>query len=318
MGLLDELAVEFGLGRNDLRYLIATAPRRYKSYQIEKKHGGFRTIAQPSRELKSLQRYVLTEKLEGLSVHAAATAYVKGKGILDNADPHKNSRVILKMDFESFFPSIKPKDFRRYAIKHNLDSISILDLSLYESLLFWGEGGRSPKSLSIGAPTSPIISNILLYGIDADLSAYARLVDVIYTRYADDITVSGPDTDSVLKFEKHCRKLISQTRSPKLSFNELKRGLYFPGQKQMVTGLNLTPSGTISVGRQRKREMSALLHRSTLGQLDAERMSRLKGLMGFCIACEPEVVTRMRAKYGDEAVDRVLHFTVPPRIQRRG
>jgi hypothetical protein len=318
MSLLDELAIEFGLGRNDLNYLIATAPRRYKSYEIPKRRGGFRTIAQPSRELKALQRYILSAKLQKFPVHSAATAYVQGKGIRDNASPHQNSRVLLKLDFERFFPSIRPRDFTRYVLESETGEIEVADLPLYEKLLFWGEGKPSPKSLSIGAPTSPMVSNILLRRLDEALSSAARELNVIYTRYADDITTSADSVEDVIKFERACRSIVSKLKSPKLSFNEAKRGLYLPGQKQMVTGLILTPVGGISIGRERKREISALLHRVTLDELDAERMSRLKGLLGFCIACEPEFVTRMRTKYGDQALDRVLQFAIPPRTQRRG
>src|ERR1700677_3882452 len=46
---------------------------------------------------------------------------------------------------------------------------------------------------------------------------------------------------------------------------------------------------------------------------DISAMGRLKGWLGFCLATEPLFVSRMRAKYGSEVLDRVLKFRVPQR-----
>src|SRR5258708_32226067 len=104
--LLRELSIELGLGSNDLLRIIATAPARYKVFQIPKRRGGMRTIAQPSRELKAIQRFILDKILSKLPVHPAAAAYVTGRNIAENAIAHVKSRVVLKLDFSDFFPSI--------------------------------------------------------------------------------------------------------------------------------------------------------------------------------------------------------------------
>jgi hypothetical protein len=79
----------------------------------------------------------------------------------------------------------------------------------------------------------------------------------------------------------------------------------------MVTGLVITPTGEISLGRARKREMSSLLHRSQDGLLAPDRRGYLKGMLGFALAHEPAFVERMRAKYGDGTVDAALKYFVP-------
>lgn len=114
-------------------------------------------------------------------------------------------------------------------------------------------------------------------------------------------------------FELQVRSIINDSTSPELTFNEKKRGLYTKGQRRMVTGLILTPDGRISIGRERKREISSLLHKATLNQLDVERKGFLKGMLGFCLASEPSFVNSMRKKYGDPIVDSILHFHVPKR-----
>jgi hypothetical protein len=138
-------------------------------------------------------------------------------------------------------------------------------------------------------------------------------MNVVYTRYADDITVSGKSIEDVLRFETSLMHTINATRSPMLAMNDQKRGIYLKGQKRMVTGLIVTPNGEISIGRERKRLISVMLHKVLLGTLNTEQMSYLKGMCGFCLANEPEFISRMRHKYGNDIVARVLAFTPPPR-----
>lgn len=65
--------------------MVRTASHHYKTYAIPKRDGGTRTIEHPSKKLKALQRWLLTNVLEGLPVHPAAMAYKKGISIFDNA-----------------------------------------------------------------------------------------------------------------------------------------------------------------------------------------------------------------------------------------
>jgi hypothetical protein len=288
--------------------LIATAPARYKQYTIPKRHGGLRLIAQPSRELKALQRYILKHKLSAFPIHPAATAYMKGINILHNAAAHQRNRVILKLDFEDFFPSITVRDWDRLLRARRPEAIEAGDARYYRLVLFWGQQSSTPRCLSIGAPTSPALSNIIMYGLDTVFSEAADASNVIYTRYADDITASGRRVEDVLEFERRIVRIVNRTSSPTLRFNGDKRGVYLRGQKRMVTGLIITPPGTISIGRQRKRLISAMLHKVVLGSSDVEHLKSLKGMLGFCTANEPEFVTRMRQKYGATVLESVLKY----------
>jgi RNA-directed DNA polymerase len=287
-------------------------------YHIPKKHGGWRTIAQPSREVKAIQRYILTEKLSAYPVHHCAMAYVRSRSIRDNATAHRTSNAVLKLDFQNFFPSITVRDWQQFVRKNPSDVIDLKDLPLYSKILFWGQQRKStiPRCLSIGAPTSPILSNILLFDLDVALSAIATELNVKFTRYADDITVSGTGSDAVVEFERRAKNVIKSKKSPKLTFNEEKRGLYLRGQRRMVTGLIVTPASQISIGRKRKRTISSLLHRSSLGQLNIKQRGFLKGMLGFCIATEPTFMNRMRTKYGNTVIDTALQFHVPSRAQQ--
>ena len=310
--LLQELSAELGIGVRDLTRIIMSGPRRYKVYEIAKRSGGTRVIAQPARDLKILQRYLLDTKLAKLPVHSAATGYVHGRNIAQNAQMHVDNEFVLKLDFENFFPSIKVADWVKIAKKSVL-KFSPQDLAICNFIMFWGANSPEPRCLSIGAPTSPALSNIVMFRLDEQLAEAAVKFGVTYSRYADDITASGETVEAVLRFEKFARSLIARTKSPRLIFNEGKRGLYGKGQRRMVTGLVITPDKRVSIGRDRKRIISAMLHKVAIGVSDPVNLGKVKGLLGFCLATEPSFVSRMRSKYGNRVIDEVLRAEVPKR-----
>src|ERR1700733_14570872 len=99
--LITALTNATGLSEADVRGIIRNAPSRYKSYYIPKRHGGYRLISQPARELKTIQRVLVTEVLNQLPVHSSATAYRQGLSIRDNAQAHVDGGAILKFVFKN-------------------------------------------------------------------------------------------------------------------------------------------------------------------------------------------------------------------------
>jgi RNA-directed DNA polymerase len=143
MSLIHELVVHFRVSPSDLLRIIATAPARYKQYAIPKRKGGTRVIAQPSREVKALQRYILDHKLSTLPIHPAAMGYVRGKNILQNAACHQNNRIILKLDFVDFFPSIKIRDWDLLLRTLKTPVIQRDESSFYKTSCFGDKGQES-------------------------------------------------------------------------------------------------------------------------------------------------------------------------------
>ena len=315
--MLELLMDQTGLGRADLSKIIHSAPARYKVYPIPKRTGGDRQIAQPSRPLKALQRAVACEFLANLPVHDSASAYRSGKSILDNALVHRTSAFLLKLDFVNFFNSILVKDWDAY-VRRNLKALSAEDRYILRQVLFFGAGKNRPAFLAIGAPSSPMVSNIMLYDFDCRIAEFCRTKSVSYSRYADDITLSGQNLAQLLEVENFITRLLAKTTSPKLDLKREKRGLYSRAGKRMVTGLVVTPDRKISLGRERKREISAMVDHIRKGtNTDDQHMLRTKGFLGFAISCEPSFVTRLRLKYGDEVIERVLKFAVTDEPQQR-
>ena len=313
MSLIDELVENLGMSRNDVMRVIASAPARYFVFSIEKRTGGKRWIAQPARELKAIQRYILRDKLLHYPIHPCATAYMEGNSIAKNAAVHVRSNPILKLDFEGFFPSIKCHDWVRFARSTKNTQIHHSEIGFYSNILFWGiqKNDSTPRCLSIGAPTSPALSNILLFSLDAELSAQADRLNVKYSRYADDITISGETAAPILEFERFARRAVAKRKSPSLTFNESKRGFFTKGGRRSVTGLVITPDQRISIGRDRKRKISVMLHHLSLQKLSEEHKGWLKGMLGFAISVDATLIDSMRSKYGASLIDQALKFHVP-------
>lgn len=306
------LAIETGLEPNLIERIIRTAPIRYKTYQIPKRSGGTRTISQPAREVKLLQRALIDVLLRKLPVHNAATAYREGLSIKDNALRHVGDGPILKMDFRDFFPSIRPSDWIKYC-----EQTGVLrdedDVRLTTLLLFQAPGGSSVLRLAIGAPSSPFVSNALLYEFDERVSSAVAEDHVIYTRYADDLAFSAPRTGHLVNVEKQVRAVIRNLEYPKLTINDGKTTRVTRKFGRRVTGLTLTNDGKVSVGHERKRLLHAQVFSASRGRLDADAMAELKGMLGFVNSVEPEFLDVLRRRYGHAVVVHIQRFDTTPR-----
>lgn len=301
--LLRVLSDETGLSNVDLLTIIRTAPRRYKVYEIPKRSGGMREIAQPSRELKMLQRVLIAKYLVDLPVHSAAMAYRPSISIYDNAAAHAGSTPILKMDFKDFFPSIRSRDWESYCLKHGL--LADGDREISSKLFFRRAKDERVQKLSIGAPSSPALSNILLFDFDTTIAAEAEKRGIAYTRYADDLTFSGQRAGMLRDMVKVVTRATREMRSPKLRVNEEKTVFVTTANRRTVTGLVLATDGAIGVGRERRRLISAKVHRALVGSLDVETLKELSGELAFINVADKPFIERLRAKYGNEIIKTI-------------
>jgi len=298
MSLIRDLSSALGMPQDDIMRIISNAPRRYKLFAIPKRSGnGHRIIAQPARELKAIQRLILRENLTGLKTHAIATAYREGRNIKDNALPHVKSNAILKLDFRDFFHSIQPDDFQT-VLKRSELQFPLKDRRLLNLIFFWLNPFSNKLCLSIGAPSSPLISNAVMEPLDRELARMAKEYSVACTRYADDITLSANNIENLLKVERLYRKAVEKSRHPKLQFNEDKRGIFTKASRRAITGLVITPEAKVSLGRSRKRTISAALHRIAIGRdITIQHIQETRGWLAHAKSVEPQFFKKMAAKY---------------------
>lgn len=291
--------------------IVATAPYRYKHYSIVKKNDPLkkREIAHPAKELKMVQRWVLNEILPKFPVHDSAHAYEKNRSIKTNADRHAKNKYLLKMDFENFFPSINSNDFINIA-KNKLE-INEFDQYFLQQTLFYKKSGVLGYVLSIGAPTSPMISNIVMYEFDEQVSKFCKERKVTYTRYADDLTFSTSQPNVLKVCEAFVEKLCKSSSRPNLKVNKKKTVHASTNMRRRVTGLILSNDGNVSLGRDRKRIIKAAIHNYKLENknIGTDKINQLKGWLAFSKNVEPSFFKLICRKYPSEVYE-LIGFTL--------
>lgn len=307
--IIDKLVAASGLNPFVVRRILSTAPRRYKEFSVPKRSGGKRKIAQPAKELKILQRAFVDEFLSDLPIHPAATAYRPETSIKDNAERHAGFGPILKMDFKDFFPSITDRDWEHYCQKNNLFE-DPLERRLSTLLLFHRPKGGSKLRLAIGAPSSPTLSNILMFEFDRCISELVASDKVQYTRYADDLTFSAPRTGHLTGVKRAVSKAINHVDFPNLKINREKTTYITTKFHRSVTGLTLANDGRITIGRDKKREIRASVHGFILGKLDEKSIERLHGYISFINSVEPEFIDVLNKKYGSGTLQNLRDASV--------
>lgn len=301
--LIELLIRELRVSEREVLHLIATAPERYKVYTIPKKRGGRREIAHPAKELKVAQRAIMREYLCKLPVHDAAFGYVKGRSIKDNAEFHSGKGPILKYDFEEFFPSITEFAWLSYCERHNVFDKE--DAVRSGRILFRRPKGGRILRLSIGAPSSPMLSNILLYDFDSAVSELVGNHKIRYSRYADDLTFSAPRTGFLNEVDKIIRSVISKSKSPKLKLNEAKTVLATNKVRRRVTGLILKLDGGVSIGRNNKRIIRSSIDHFVKGDFDNNNVPALAGYLSHIWNVERDFYRRLEKVYGEDALARI-------------
>lgn len=284
-----DLARWLDLPEQDLREWLTTSPAwargyDYTRFTIPKRKGGVRTIDAPNDKLKTLQRRIQRRLLDPLPIHLAATGFVQGRSIVDNARPHVGRGVVINLDLADFFPSITVERvvtaFR--GLGWDAQAAAVLSrICTYE--------GRLPQ----GAPTSPAISNLVCRKLDERLDGLVKRCGGQYTRYADDITISLPG----LGRNKRLRprpKIKPRIESPSYPSRSLlttvrniieqegwkiqmkkKVRIQRPHQRQTATGLVVNRA--VHLPRAVRRRIRAMQHRARLGQLDAHALRQLRG-----------------------------------------
>lgn len=207
----------------------------------------WRLIEAPKQTLKAAQRKILSEILEKIPAHHAAHGFVRGRSIVSNARPHVGQAVVIKLDLQNFYANVTYS--RVVAIFRSMGycrEAAIWLGRLTTSAVPWSlavpDGDEAMKSLYVrrhlpqGAPTSPALANLSAFGLDVRLSGLLKKFGGNYTRYADDLTLSGSDD---FRFSLRCVIPLTEqiVRSERFRLNHRKRKVVRRGHRQLVTGV---------------------------------------------------------------------------------
>ncbi len=279
----------------DVRSLERTAPEeRLRNYRYGwlARTGAAppRVVERPKARLKAAQRIVLRELLDRIPAHPAAHGFVPGRSAATHAALHAGRRVVLRVDLEDFFAQVSAgriwATFRAAghpeAVAHTLTGLCTNVVPARE----WAAVPRPATLAAItahhrlgrrlatphlpqGAPTSPALANLVAHRLDRRLSGLARSLGATYSRYADDLVLSG---------DRELERRLPAARAALVAIAADEGWVLHPGKSQLmpragrqrVCGLvvNVAPN----VAREEQDRLRAVLHdAATHGPAHANR-----------------------------------------------
>lgn len=269
-----DLAYLLGTNLSKLSYVVygIGTSNLYTSFEIPKKNGEKRIIRAPNPQLKNLQSRLKTHLENLYKPHIAASAFIKDRGIVFNAKKHLKKKVVFNIDLSEFYHHINFGRVRGLLMKppYSLQK---------ETATLIAHICCVDKLVPQGAPTSPIISNMICRKLDRELSILAKKNRFMYSRYADDITFSSHIDGHNNIYEgkdppKSSDYLLKIIESNGFSVNHTKTRIQTNKQRQVVTGLKVNK--IVNVDRRYIRKTKALIHAMQFGIDEAHAVYKLK------------------------------------------
>lgn len=290
-----ELAETMGISLSELRFLTfnrqVSKVIHYKRFNLAKKTGGVREISAPMPRLKRLQYWLKANVLEKVDLHDAAHGFIRERSIVTNALPHVGQSIVINMDLQNFFPTISYRRvkgmFQRFGYSEEISILLALlstepkcdEVEMDGETFFVAQGERV---LPQGAPTSPVIANIICRKLDRRITDCAKKLGFSYTRYADDLTFSGQQNDS-----ERVQQLLWRVRSiiqdEGFILHPDKTKVMRSHQQQEVTGIVVNEKPNLS--RKKRKQLRATLFQIEKDGLNGKHWQEsddvLRSLIGF-------------------------------------
>ena len=218
----------------------------YRYQLLEKRDGRMRLIEKPKATLKRLQRRIYDEILSTRETHPAVHGFCIDRGCLSHASIHTQKRYLCLYDIADCFQSIDwsmvKAVFNRLGYPESV-SIRLTSLCTHSvrlepaQLRLFDTAQRErlrQRHLPQGAPASPALANAAMHRLDQRLTGLAHHFALDYSRYADDIAMSGNTYRDWRFLESLVGKICTEEG---LRLNYKKTRIKKPHQKQRVTGI---------------------------------------------------------------------------------
>lgn len=293
--------------------------RNYRYRWLSRRSGLPRLIEAPKARLKEIQRWVLHGILDHVPPHGASHGFTRGRSVLTHAVVHTGQSVVLRLDLRDFFASVSAGRvyglFRALGYGHSVaHALTGLCTNTIPAMV-WNAGQRPTEPWLIqphfwlgrqlatphlpqGAPTSPALANLAAFGIDRRLTGLSAAFSMRYSRYADDLTFSGPRLTG--RANRTLIELAARVIGEEgFRLHHDKSSLRSAAQRQLVTGVvvNQTPN----VPRDDYDRLKAQLHRLAIDGPDADNLGRpvdlqahLRGRVAWVAALNPRRGEKLR------------------------
>lgn len=271
-----EIARIVGLPPNELYALARESGTQYDRFETE----SGRELRVPRPRLKRLQRQLYKGLLIQVPTHPCVHS-VKGRSALSNARAHVRHPYVVVLDIEHCFPSIGP-----HRVQRGLERVGFCEdvASLLTRLC------TCDHQLPQGAPTSPVLVNFVLTDFDAKAAEVTRSLGLTYTRYVDDITLSGGAR--TFRMQKTLNKLLAEH---KFRVARKKEARWGPADRKTVTGILVNTKANVS--REYRNSIRKLLveHANGKRMLTDDELASIMGKIVFVKMVNPSAGTRLEA-----------------------
>lgn len=315
---LKHLSVHTRADYTYLRRMIARWHSPYREFAIQKRgNRGYRIICVPEASLMQVQRWIHQHILKHQPVHPASSAYVAGSSPYRCAEQHCGCRWLLKVDIQQFFESISEVDVQKVFCSLGYDPLLSFEMARlttktrtatatrrrrktlpytsstapsrwrihsedrYKIALYrhW-QMGHIPQ----GAPTSPMISNLIMRIVDKYISNLADDTGFVYTRYADDMIFS---TNARQMTKRRTRELLHGVygiiRSHGFRPKTTKTSLIPPGARKIVLGLLVDGDRPRLTKEFRRRLECHAYYISKYGYANHQMRRGFKSVLSLCL-----------------------------------
>lgn len=181
----EDVAAILGISERSLRYFLykKRPENMYHTFKIPKKDGTTREISAPDKALKEIQRKLANVLSAVYEPKVCAYGFIDEKNNVGNAEQHTKKRLVFNIDLKDFFSQIHFGRVRGLLMNAPYSLPDEAATTIAQIACF---NGRLPQ----GAPSSPVITNMICIPLDNALMRLAKSTGCVYTRYADDITFS--------------------------------------------------------------------------------------------------------------------------------
>ena len=256
---IDKFCEYIGINLQRLKKLIYCASKGYLyvCFEVYKKNGSARVICAPIKELKRIQRRIYEYLKTLYCAKDCSYGFEIGKNNILNAEKHKKHRYLLNIDLKDMFSQITVNRIKGMLVNgpYNLDE----DVAKAISMITCCKG-----ILPQGAPTSPILSNMILKMLDTKLIQYSMRYKLYYTRYADDLTFSSNQDIAKIVFANYPKSLDLSDElqeifnNSRFIVNSKKTKYYAYYRRQEVTGIIVNKK--LNIAKEKRKELRLLLY----------------------------------------------------------
>ena len=297
-----------------------TAPGLLHHYRYRwqaRPHAAPRLLEAPLPRLAARQRTLLREVLALVPVHPAAHGFVGGRSVATALRPHAGADVLVCLDLAAFFASVTAGRvyglFRAAGypepVAHLLTGLTTVRAPV--AVVARMPPGGTPEQrfelrhrlarghLPTGAPTSPALANLAAYHLDARIAGLAARLDARYTRYADDLILSGgpPLRRGADRLVRAVTRIAAEEG---FAVNPAKTRVRVRSQRQLVLGAVVNERPTVP--REEYDRLRAVLHNAVRTSGEAQNRegrpdfrARLTGQVAWVASLDPARGARLRA-----------------------